>query len=757
MNWRIGFRLVRGNGRAGIIRSCLLVGGMAVGTFFLILALVFPQVVKAREHRAGARQPTAQAAGPRMGYAAPFTRRIGSHLINGYFVAPSSNAVPPPGLTRFAPVGEAEVSPALAAELHQDPGFRAIFPYTSAGLISTPGLVAPDELFAWVTVDADQLKNRIPFRGYGVHVPFLSDVAPGAVPLLEGAFIGLVGLPLAVYFVVCARLSAATRNRRLAALRLVGMSARETARVNAVEASVVAAVGGAIGLGTYIELRGSLASRGAGGFRWFPADGALSALESLFLVLAVVILATAVARIGARRAIRQALSVRRQAPVRSTSPLQLLPLVAGLGLMAPLLLLASHMRQGSTFSGRLQLAMLISLGLTGLGCTLSVPFLAGRLAARIADRSSRVWLQLGARRLEFDPGTAARVVAGLVIVVFGSGFAAGLLRDAQASTLPLGRYEQYSLTADEVPASARSQVLGISSVRGAAVQMSSAVNPAGPGQPPGPNSVPVVTVFATCRTMVSFVEHPLPNCLEGTPYRLNLAGGPPPLFPIKAGRRLSYSLDYSPHPRMLELTVPGSTLTIPSEGPLVADLLFPPDRLEGRVPDSATIYLVSNRTDAAINDVSEAVARLAPGAELIYENDDLAKRLQGDLFAGMLKTAVALGLIVGLVAFALAAIDAVVERRAHLTALRIAGVPRPTLRRAQAAQSALLLSVGILLALIGAKLAEQLTVAAGGFDRSWTWGDLAWGGGVALLSLAVAASTAPGVARRIDVSLIRRE
>jgi hypothetical protein len=64
----------------------------------------------------------------------------------------------------------------------------------------------------------------------------------------------------------------------------------------------------------------------------------------------------------------------------------------------------------------------------------------------------------------------------------------------------------------------------------------------------------------------------------------------------------------------------------------------------------------------------------------------------------------------------------------------------------------------MLLAVVGAKLAEQLTVSAGGFDNSWTWGDVTWAISIAAVALAVgSASTALGVPRGIDENLIRRE
>ena len=69
-------------------------------------------------------------------------------------------------------------------------------------------------------------------------------VQPGA-GLVAIAFALFVLVPFGVFLGTCARLSATTRDRRIAALRLLGVSARQAAVVNAVETGVVAG-GGAL-------------------------------------------------------------------------------------------------------------------------------------------------------------------------------------------------------------------------------------------------------------------------------------------------------------------------------------------------------------------------------------------------------------------------------------------------------------------------------------------------------------------------------
>lgn len=758
MHLWLSLRLLRGSGRSGAVRMGLIVLGTALGVFLLLVAMVFPQVLRARQERGALRQPASVQPGERpIGRYAPLERRYGTLLIEGFLVAPTVGSGAPPGVKNLPPPGHAVVSPELRTTLQREPALRSAFPYVVDGVIGPQGLAKPDELFAWVGATSTELPGRgYTYAGYGTRWKPVIDMPSSALRLLGLAFLGLTAVPLAVYFAVCARLSAATRDRRLAALRLLGMSARDTARVASVEAVAAAAMGALLGVGAYLASAPALADLGIGGLVWFPEDGHVGTGSVLLVLIGVPIVSLIVARVGARPAVRDALATRRRVPASGPRPWRLLPLAIGLGSMTGLWLIALRLPPGVGFGSDLQLMLVAAVVATGLGLGLGLAHLAATCSAWVARRTRRLWLLIGARRLQFEPGAPSRVVAGLVVVVFGMGFAIGLARDAEATAAPFGPYEVYSLSASEVPAMARRAVVRLPEVKAAAIVLPSAVREPQPGEPLSAENLGIWAVFAHCDDFTRFVGHALHGCSEGRAYRLIHTDGPPPLFDISAGTTFRFPTTFGG--RSLSVTVPEAVLRAPDTAPFAADLLLPPELLASGIPATAEIVLLSRSDPTTVNAVASGIARLAPAAHLRYVNDDLASRLHAHTFRRLLSLALVLGVSIGLASFVVASIDRAIERRSELVALQVVGVPARTLRATQAAQVGLLLVVGLLLAAVCGKLAEQLTVAAGGLDRSWTWSDLLIGMGAGLVGLLVATvASAAAIARRIDPALIRRE
>jgi hypothetical protein len=297
-------------------------------------------------------------------------------------------------------------------------------------------------------------------------------------------------------------------------------------------------------------------------------------------------------------------------------------------------------------------------------------------------------------------------------------------------------------------------------VRASLVSIASVVRPPSSG---GENAQPVepgaTAGFATCADIAVFVEHSIRGCVEGVPYRL---------VPIERGvdipgpgTTFRFPLDNSYAPRTFTLSVPDRSLAIGLQDliELGSTILLPPDQLPGHaVPDSARIELASVANSLTVSKVTKAIARLAPLAQIRLVNDDLVTRHHSELFQNLLNVALALGIIVGILAFIVATLDRAVERRSNLVSLQIVGVPGGTLRAAQALQVVLPMMVGTFLAVATGKLVEQVTVSVGGYARTWTWGGplLAFGIGLGAALLALGA-TITAVSGRIDASLIRRE
>ncbi|MEV5893288.1 hypothetical protein [Nonomuraea fuscirosea] len=216
---------------------------------------------------------------------------------------------------------------------------------------------------------------------------------------LTGLALALLALPVAGLVHQANRLASATREHRLAALRLAGATPDDVRRLGAME-------------GGSLALSGSLL--GAAGYMITHLDGPLPQVP---VVVALVTLGGLVsgARAG-RHVVATPLGVVRRARVREPLVRDLLLVVAGLGLLV----------MGGTEQGRSLLpirwaaALVITAGTVLLlfGVTLAATWLI-RAYARRAGRGTRSAETLVAARLvEADPRAWARALSVVSLTVF---------------------------------------------------------------------------------------------------------------------------------------------------------------------------------------------------------------------------------------------------------------------------------------------------------------------------------------------------
>lgn len=780
MTARLGLLFLRGSGRRGVARLLLLIGGVTLGVWCLLAALAFPTVLAARQDRAAARIPISATDSHGRGMYRFTEIRVGGRVATVVLLATEGAAPAPPGLTKSPEPGHAAVSPALRRLLDEYPTAQVTFPHRVTAHIAAQGLVSPDELYAYVGVPAAALRDvGLPLGSFGAPYQPDAELSRDDLRLVHLAVGLLVGLPLLVYFTVCARLSAENRDRRLSALRLVGMSARATRRVAAFEAVVASAAGSIVGIGAYEATRDMIANSGIGGLAWFSSDARPSSIALVASLVGPPLAASLVSVAGSRRAVSDALAVRRQARSSSGNLWRLLPFGVGVSMLLGILVPSYA---GGVGAGPFSpLLMLIAVTLTGMGLALGFGPLASAVARTAAARTQRPSLWLGMRRLVFEPAAATRVVAGLVIAVFAFGCASGILRDARAAASPAGTFIAHRADADELPPGALAKFSRLPGVGAMGLVARSntvplpdapAASPATPGVAGGaaPMEWPVTFLFATCDDLRVLVEAPLPGCVDGRGYVLAPEDVPstnPSLRPGHAVRLLRPHPHGSagPHPHdethTVSMDIPAEALTLPADAvPLVtADVLLPPSELpHGEVPAATDVVLASAADAAAIDEVSSGIARILPGVAFTVLDGDPDARRRAEILRAVLIAALWLGLLVGMLAFMVGVLDRAIERRANIAALHVVGVPIRMLRASQAVGVALPLGVGVVLAVIASELAQQTILVVGGFVQDWSWKEP----GIALLvglgvTGSAALATIAAVPRRIDVSLVRRE
>jgi hypothetical protein len=97
-----------------------------------------------------------------------------------------------------------------------------------------------------------------------------------------------------IFIATATRLSAARREQRFAAMRLVGARPRQISVIAAVESTVAAAAGVAAGFGLFFALRVPLAGVPFTGEPFFPSDLSLSLRDILAVAIGVPVAAALV-------------------------------------------------------------------------------------------------------------------------------------------------------------------------------------------------------------------------------------------------------------------------------------------------------------------------------------------------------------------------------------------------------------------------------------------------------------------------------
>ena len=318
----------------------------------------------------------------------------------------------PPGLTeqtvgsnRFA------VSPALAAELDAVASTR-FEPY---GLIGDDGLRNRDELFAYALVPEESTLGNAgrPVVRFGSRNGVTSDVE--TFPLTMGLMAFLV-VPCGVLLATATTARSEPHSYRCQLLGRLGVGRSSLAVMGAVESSVPAALGTAVGLlahrlwssqGDTIPV---LDRHVVQGDLWLPA--ATTALVA-FLVVAVV------AALGAIVAVRRAKPGSLNRPTPSDVPLtgrRLAPFALGL-----VLLMVGLVQTGSTIAPR---TILVGAVLIVAGVPFLLPIIVGLAGERLSRVEALTASMIG-RRLQRDPRHATRPLLALgaattlVVIVLG--------------------------------------------------------------------------------------------------------------------------------------------------------------------------------------------------------------------------------------------------------------------------------------------------------------------------------------------------
>jgi hypothetical protein len=256
----------------------------------------------------------------------------------------------------------------------------------------------------------------------------------------------LLVVPLLLMLNQVVRLGTATRERRLAGLRLAGATPAEVRRIGAVEVGFPVTVGAMAGPVVFTLLRELFGGQRLAG----PTDGSYLDMGSapaliptsvtpawwqIGAVVAVVAAAgIATGALASRHLVASPLGVSRRARPPAPRPWGLL--LVGIGVVA---LVAVGLRAFAA-SGLRQAVVMVGILLVVLGVIALAPWVAFRSGQRAARRTSDPATLIAAGHLVSDPGPAGRAAAAVGAIGIVSGTAA-VLELGGAFQGPLGPFD----------------------------------------------------------------------------------------------------------------------------------------------------------------------------------------------------------------------------------------------------------------------------------------------------------------------------
>jgi len=434
-----GLRLTLRGGREAWARLLVTALAVALGVGLLVVTLAAVNGVDAQNSRYAWLNSGTPGASPADAKRAedPLWAKLATEYHDGAAItrvdvaATGPTSPVPPGIARLPGAGEYFASPAFERLLRATPGDELgdRYPVRRAGTIGAVALPSPDSLIVIVGHPEAELAS-VPgaTRIFTIGTELPSECVDCRVGT-SGSGMGLILsvtaaallFPVLVFIGTATRLSAARREQRFAAMRLVGATPRQVAAVSAVESTVAAVVGTAVGFALFALLRTDLAQLPFTGAPLQPGDLALGVRDVLVVALGVPVAAAVAARVALRRVRISPLGVARRVTPRPPRAIRLLPLVVGI---AELMYFVG--RRPRSTDGQIQ-AYLGGILLMMTGLVIAGPWLTMVGARVMARRANRPATLIAGRRLADNPKAGFRAISGLVLALFVTTTAVGVI------------------------------------------------------------------------------------------------------------------------------------------------------------------------------------------------------------------------------------------------------------------------------------------------------------------------------------------
>lgn len=438
---RLGLRLAVAGGREAVARLILIMVAVAIGVALLLTTLAALNAVTSQNDRYAWLESSSSASTTDTGSALhdPLWWRLHADYYQGHIIARVDLAATGPdspiplGLGALPSPGQFYASPALTKLLRNTPPGQLADRFdgsTQVGVLGDAALPAPNSLIIVIghaTADVAGRDGYQKITSISTTSPAVcsQNCLPGvginsnALTLILAVVVAALLFPILIFIGGATRLSAARREQRFAAMRLIGATPRQIAVIATVESTIATLAGVIVGFGLFFAARPATAMIPFTGDRFFTSDLSLSVTDVLVIALGIPLAAALAARIALRRVNISPLGVTRRVTPTSPRAWRVIPALAGIAWMVYLAYFSNIASPGKSSNSTTQAfayligALLIMAGLVIAGPWLTL--LGSRFMARTANRPSTL---IAARRLADNPQAGFRAVSGLVLALF---------------------------------------------------------------------------------------------------------------------------------------------------------------------------------------------------------------------------------------------------------------------------------------------------------------------------------------------------
>ncbi|TDV55189.1 FtsX-like permease family protein [Actinophytocola oryzae] len=436
-SYQLAWRVLRVDRRTQV-STTLTAFGVAVATGLVLLLVSLPFATHARAERTLWQNPRLSAGydganggenvpGATVSVATSEDEVDGRRIIR-VDVAPlvdASKVELPAGIDRLPAPGEMLQSPELAALAANRPAAEVAdrFGARPVGLLGDDALMFPEQLVALVGHAADTMPvnaMKLPRMVSGT-----AEVDP-LLSLLAGVGVVVLLVPSLVLVASASRLTAARRERRLAALRLAGATPAQVTAMVAAETGLAAVAGAVIGVAASPVLHALATWVPWGGGTWYADDFGLPWYTLVVIAVAVPVLVVGAAVLGLRRVVNTPLMAVGGHTRKPLSPARLA--------IVPLAIALFFWTLTSTNLSGSMLPVLVSLAILMWSPTIVGPWVTSALGGVFTKVWRRPSVLLAGRRLRDDPRAAYRASAGVVLAVFAGSMALTLMPSLESQS-----------------------------------------------------------------------------------------------------------------------------------------------------------------------------------------------------------------------------------------------------------------------------------------------------------------------------------